>query len=84
MGLDTSFHPVDPSLIERRLLPCPAGRADDDGIDDLIARAAAIRRNRFRAKAWALGVHTETRSPAHPARCGAGSPRGNAGRAAPL
>lgn len=56
MGYDTSFHPVDLPLIERRLLPYLAGHGDDDGIDDLIARAVAIRKNRFRAKAWALGV----------------------------
>lgn len=56
MGFDTSFHPVDLPLIEGRLLPFLAGRGTDDGIDDLIARAVEIRKVRFRAKAWALGV----------------------------
>ncbi|WP_190134146.1 hypothetical protein [Streptomyces longispororuber] len=56
MGFDTSFHPVDLPLIEERLLPYLAGHGDDDSIDDLVARAVEIRKVRFRAKAWALGV----------------------------
>ncbi|GGV66079.1 hypothetical protein GCM10010277_73670 [Streptomyces longisporoflavus] len=56
MGFDTSFHPLDLPLIERRLLPFLAGRGQDDDIDDLVARAVEIRKVRFRAKAWALGV----------------------------
>ncbi|MFH8491204.1 hypothetical protein [Streptomyces longisporoflavus] len=56
MGFDTSFHPLDLPLIERRLLPFLAGRGQDDDIDDLVVRAVEIRKVRFRAKAWALGV----------------------------
>ncbi|XVQ06231.1 hypothetical protein ACQP1W_26600 [Spirillospora sp. CA-255316] len=56
MGFDTSFHPVDLSLIENRLLPYLAGHGQDDAIDDLIAGAVEIRKTRFRAKAWALGA----------------------------
>lgn len=56
MGFDTSFHPVDLPLIEKRLLPYLAGHGEGDSIDDLIARAVEIRKVRFRAKAWALGV----------------------------
>ncbi|MFC5752903.1 hypothetical protein [Actinomadura rugatobispora] len=56
MGFDTSFHPVDLSLIENRLLPYLAGHGQDDAIDDLIAGAVALRKTRFRAKAWALGA----------------------------
>ncbi|MFD4945924.1 hypothetical protein ACFVYE_28270 [Streptomyces sp. NPDC058239] len=56
MGFDTSFHPVDLALIENRLLPYLAGHGQDDGIADLIARAVEVRKTRFRAKAWALGV----------------------------
>jgi hypothetical protein len=56
MGYDTSFHPVDLSLVEGRLLPYVAGHGPDDALDDLVARAVRIRRARFRAKAWALGV----------------------------
>ncbi|WP_026404571.1 MULTISPECIES: hypothetical protein [Actinomadura] len=61
MGYDTSFHPVDTALVEDRLLPYIAGHGDADGIDDLIARAVEIRKTRFRAKAWALGVLQATR-----------------------
>lgn len=61
MGYDTSYHPVDMALVEGRLLPYIAGHGDADGIDDLIARAVEIRRTRFRAKAWALGVLQATR-----------------------
>ncbi|MFD7815450.1 hypothetical protein ACFV6E_21325 [Streptomyces sp. NPDC059785] len=56
MGFDTSFHPVDLPLVEKRLLPFLAGHGEDDGIDDLIARAVEMRAVRFRAKAWALGA----------------------------
>ncbi|GGV30415.1 hypothetical protein GCM10010182_62030 [Actinomadura cremea] len=56
MGYDTSFHPVDMALVEGRLLPYIAGHGDDDAIDDLVARAVELRKTRFRAKAWALGV----------------------------
>ncbi|MFD0902786.1 hypothetical protein [Actinomadura sediminis] len=56
MGYDTSFHPVDMAVVEGRLLPYIAGHGDADGIDDLIARAVELRKTRFRAKAWALGV----------------------------
>ncbi|MFF9867915.1 hypothetical protein ACF1G0_21255 [Streptomyces sp. NPDC013953] len=56
MGFDTSFHPVDLALVEKRLLPYLAGHGHDDDLDDLITRAVEVRRNRFRAKAWALGV----------------------------
>ncbi|MDG9718725.1 hypothetical protein [Streptomyces sp. DH24] len=56
MGFDTSYHPVDMRLIESRLLPYLAGHGDDGDIEDLVERAVRIRRTRFRAKAWALGV----------------------------
>ncbi|QEV19525.1 hypothetical protein [Streptomyces alboniger] len=61
MGFDTSFHPVDLPLIESRLLPYLAGQGGDDDINDLIARAVEIRKVRFRAKAWALGVQAYAR-----------------------
>ncbi|GLZ07844.1 hypothetical protein Acsp03_53100 [Actinomadura sp. NBRC 104412] len=56
MGFDTSFHPVDLELIESRVLPYLAGHGEDDAIDDLVGRAVSLRKTRFRAKAWALGV----------------------------
>ncbi|QFG21170.1 hypothetical protein [Actinomadura sp. WMMB 499] len=61
MGYDTSYHPVDMALVESRLLPYLAGHGSDDGIDDLVGRAVEIRKTRFRAKAWALGVLQATR-----------------------
>jgi hypothetical protein len=61
MGFDTSYHPVDMRLVETRLLPYLAGFGDDGDIDDLVVRAVAIRKTRFRAKAWALGVQTALR-----------------------
>lgn len=56
MGFDTSFHPVDTALIQDRLLPYIAGRGTEGDLDDLIGRAVALRRVRFRAKSWALGA----------------------------
>jgi hypothetical protein len=57
MGFDTSFHPVDVALVRDRLLPYIAGDGADDDLDDLVGRAVALRRVRFRAKSWALGAH---------------------------
>ncbi|MEU8133456.1 hypothetical protein [Streptodolium elevatio] len=56
MGFDTSFHPVDLALVQDRLLPYIAGVGDDDGLDDLLDRAVAVRRTRFEAKQWAVGA----------------------------
>ena len=56
MGFDTSFHAVDTTLVQSRLLPYLAGQGSDHDLDDLIGRAVALRRVRFRAKAWALGA----------------------------
>lgn len=64
MGFDTSYHPVDMQLIETRLLPYLAGHGNDGDIDDLVARAVGIRKTRFRAKAWALGVQAALRDDA--------------------
>ena len=61
MGYDTSYHPLDLSLVADRLLPYLAGHGADDALDDLVARAVAIRKTRFRAKAWALGAHRVAR-----------------------
>lgn len=62
MGFDTSFHPVDLSLVTDRLLPYIAGAGGDDDLDDLLDRAVAIRRTRFEAKQWALGAIDTARS----------------------
>ncbi|GAA1026269.1 hypothetical protein GCM10009557_03380 [Virgisporangium ochraceum] len=61
MGYDTSFHPVDVALLHDRVLPYIAGHGADDDIDDLVQRAVRLRRVRFRAKSWALGVARATR-----------------------
>jgi len=55
MGYDVSYHPIDVGLIHERVLPYVLGATPDDGIDDLVAAGARIRRIRWRAKAWALG-----------------------------
>ncbi|WP_436771051.1 hypothetical protein, partial [Yinghuangia sp. YIM S09857] len=56
MGFDTSFHPVDLSMVRERLLPYIAGTGDDGDLDDLLDRAVAVRRTRFEAKQWAVGA----------------------------
>lgn len=55
MGYDTSYHPVDISLIKKRLVPFIMGMGD---IDDLIADATRIAANRFLANAWGYGAYT--------------------------
>jgi hypothetical protein len=56
MGFDTSYQPVDLGLVEGRLLPYLAGTGGEGDLDDLVGRAVAVRRTRFQAKAWALGL----------------------------
>jgi hypothetical protein len=53
VGFDTSFHPVDVKLIHERLVPFIRG---EGSIDDLVARAVATAKVRFRANAWGNGL----------------------------
>jgi len=53
MGFDISFHPVDTAFIEATVFPYVRG---ESSLDEVVARAVATEKVRFRAKAWALGV----------------------------
>jgi hypothetical protein len=62
MGYDTSFHAIDLGLVQTRLLPFIAGQGSEHDLDDLLAQAVALRKVRFRAKAWALGALSAARA----------------------
>ena len=53
MGFDISYHPVDVTFIQQRLLSYVMGEGGIDELTDTAARLAAIR---FRANGWGLGA----------------------------
>lgn len=59
MGYDISYHPVDITLIQDRVIPFIAGVRD---VDDLLESGTRIARNRYISNAWGLAansVHSE-------------------------
>lgn len=60
MGYDVSYHPVDLTLIQERILPYIAGEGD---IDDLVEDAVRLSQTRFRANQWGLGLMSGDEQP---------------------
>ena len=60
MGFDISYHAVDVTFIQQRLLSYVMGQGD---IDQLVETAARVAATRFRANAWGLGTLQACRPP---------------------